>query len=301
MNRLDWFAVQRLEEGVFLIGEPMHVNSYLIVGSTRAVLFDTGMGIENIRSRVEAITELPILVVNSHYHFDHVGGNHLFDAVAIHEEGAAPLKQGPPAEWFPRYLEFATELMAKYTDFRAIDADWFQVLGHEMQMRPLPEDLAHRGWRTLPTVPTRLLQDGDTLDLGDRVLTVLHTPGHSRDCVCLFDSSRRLLFTGDTVDTGPIYVHFEDSDVDAFATSVTRLATDIVPHIDRVFSAHGARYQWYPDTITEIARAADLLRSGHVDLRETTDCFGGRAAEAFFGDFSITVPWGYSALAHDHS
>ena len=295
MSALDWFAVQRLEDGVYLIGEPMHVNSYLILGSQRGVLFDTGMGIENIRTRVEAITDLPILVVNSHYHFDHVGGNHLFDDVAIHEAGDAPLRQGPPPQWFPRYIEFATELMAKYLEFREIDADWFQVLGRDMQMRALPQDLAHRGWRTLPTVPTRLLHDGDTLDLGDRVLTVLHTPGHSADCICLFDPSRRLLFTGDTVDTGPIYVHFDDSNINDFATSVARLATDVVPHIDRVLSAHGARYQWYPDTITDIARAADLLRRGHVELRETTDCFGGKAFEAFFGDFSITVPETYSA------
>ncbi|MEI7601741.1 MAG: MBL fold metallo-hydrolase [Aestuariivirga sp.] len=297
MSQSDWFAVQRLQEQTYLIGEPMHVNSYLILGSERAVLFDTGMGIENIRVAAETITDLPILVVNSHYHFDHAGGNHLFEDIAIHEAGAAALEQGPPPEWFPRYIDFATELLEKYLEFRAIDADWFQVLGTEMQMRPLPEDLARRGWRTLPTVPTQLLRDGDTLNLGDRTLTVMHTPGHTRDCICLIDNDRRLLFTGDTVDSGPIYVHFDDSDIDAFSTSVARLAAEVVPNVDRVFSAHGARYQWYPETITEIARAAELILGGEAPFREAIDCFGDKAHEAFFGDFSITVPWGYSPQA----
>jgi glyoxylase-like metal-dependent hydrolase (beta-lactamase superfamily II) len=182
----------------------------------------------------------------------------------------------------------------KYLEFRAIDADWFQVLAPEMQMRRLPQDLATRGLRTLPTIPTRLLRDGDTLNLGDRVLTVRHAPGHTRDRICLVDSERRLLFTGDTVDTGPIYVHFDDSDIVAFAASVARLATDVIPGIDRVFSAHGARYQWYPETITEIARAADLVLRGKAPLRDTVDCFGGKADEAHFGDFSITIPRNYT-------
>lgn len=295
MSQPDWFAVQRLQEQVYLIGEPMHVNSYLILGSQRAVLFDTGMGIENIRTRVEAITDLPVLVVNSHYHFDHVGGNHLFDDIAIHADGADQLAAGPPDEWFPQYLDFATEMLDKYLEFRAIDADWFQVLAPEMQMRHLPADLATRGWRTLPTIPTRLLHDGEELNLGDRVLTVLHTPGHTQDCICLLDQDRRLLFTGDTVDTGPMYVHFDDSDVAAFASSTARLASDVVARVDRVFSAHGARYQWYPETITEIARAADLVVRGKTPLRDAFDCFGGKAREALFGDFSITVPYEYEA------
>ena len=99
MSSTDWFAIQRLRRGVYLIAEPMHVNSYLIVGSRRAVLFDTGLGIGRIRTQVDDITDLPITVINSHHHFDHVGGNAEFDDIAVHEAGVEHHRAGPPPSW----------------------------------------------------------------------------------------------------------------------------------------------------------------------------------------------------------
>ncbi|HEX3824823.1 MAG TPA: MBL fold metallo-hydrolase [Mycobacteriales bacterium] len=284
----NWFAVQRLREGVYLIGEPMHVNSYLIVGSERAILLDTGMGISDIRSAVDQITPLPVLVVNSHYHFDHVGGNHLFDDIAIHEQGAERLQIGPPPFWIPRYLAMVEELLAKYSVFRDIDQDWFQVIAPEMQMRPLPSGFDGSTWRTITSVPTKLLRDGDELDLGGRVLKVLHTPGHTPDCICLFDAQSRLLFTGDTIDTGPIYAQFEDSNVDEFVASTEKLMaySDMV---DVLLSAHGARYQSYPELISRVHAAFVLVSAGQATLFDTQDCFGTAAKEARFNDFSIIV------------
>lgn len=275
------------------MGEPMHVNSYLIAGSERAVLFDTGMGIANIRQRVERIVDVPVLVVNSHYHFDHVGGNHLFDDIAIHELGAAPLMAGPPDEWFPKYLDFAYSMLEQYKIFREIDQSWFRVLATEMQMRDLPTGFRSSGWRTVVSVPNRLLHDGDIIDLGDRRLTVLHTPGHSPDCICLLDEEHRILFSGDTFDTGPIYAHLPDSNVDAFTTSAHRLAQEVASKIDVMFSAHGARYQSRPDILHRVADAFELVQQGIAELTETSDCFGDRAQEALFNDFSIVVPYGF--------
>ena len=285
----DWFAVQRLREGVYLIGEPMHVNSYLILGSRRAVLLDTGMGISNIRAAVEQLTDLPVLVVNSHYHFDHVGGNHLFDDIAIHELGSGRLQAGPPPHWFASYLAMVEEVLAQYAVFREIDRAWFQVLAPEMQMRPLPGSFDAASWRTVTTAPTTLLRDGDRLDLGDRILEVIHTPGHTQDCICLLDEAARIMFTGDTIDTGPIYAQFEDSSIDSFAASTARL-TAYAPKVDVLLSAHGARYQSYPELIPRVSTAFAAIKAGDVELFDTQDCFGTPSREARFGDFSILVP-----------
>lgn len=92
----NWFVTRRLDDSTYLISEPPHVNSYLLLGSTQAVLFDTGMGISNIKRIVDGLTDLDLLVVNSHYHFDHSGGNSLFSQIAIHEQGAEPLGAGVP-------------------------------------------------------------------------------------------------------------------------------------------------------------------------------------------------------------
>lgn len=291
MTATEWFAVQRLREGIYLIGEPMHVNSYLILGSERAVLLDTGMGISDIRAVVKELTDLPILVVNSHYHFDHVGGNHLFDNIAIHELGAERLQVGPPSHWFPRYLAAVEEVLAQYSVFRQIDESWFQVLAPEMQMRPLPATFDRAAWHTVTTVPTRLLKDGDTLDLGGRRLSVLHTPGHTPDSICLLDAGSRILFTGDTIDTGPIYAQFAESSIDAFVASTRKLLA-YVDQVDVLFSAHGARYQSYPELIPRVADAFASVQANGVELSDTQDCFGTPSKEARFNDFSILVNTG---------
>ena len=72
-----WFDVRPLAEGVFLIAEPGHVNNFLVVGDDRAVLLDTGLGVADIRTVAEGLAGKPLSVVNSHYHFDHSGGNRL--------------------------------------------------------------------------------------------------------------------------------------------------------------------------------------------------------------------------------
>src|ERR1043166_7050777 len=77
----DWFEVYMAAPGVFAIYEPRQAElaiSYLITGERSAVLFDTGMGIGDMRRVMSELTKLPIAVLNSHTHFDHVGGNWQF-------------------------------------------------------------------------------------------------------------------------------------------------------------------------------------------------------------------------------
>lgn len=296
MHHPSWFAVQRLFEGTYLIGEPMHVNSYLIVGSERAVLFDTGVGVENIRTTVETLTDKPVLAVNSHHHFDHVGGNEYFDDLAIHRLGAELVQRGPTRSQLLNYWAGFADYFAEYQVFRAMDAALFQVLAPEMQMRSLPKHFDVTAPRFTPSIPTRLLEDGEMLNLGDRQLEVLHTPGHSVDSICLFEKASQTLFTGDTIDTGPIYAQLAGASVEAFAQSVKRLAG--LSGVDTLLSAHGARYRSYPELIGRVAQAFTSVVEGSVDFVKTVDCFAQDAKQAFFNDFSIVVPLDYGTDAH---
>ena len=73
----DWFEVYEVEADIWAIYEPFQwqeVVSYLIVGTDTALLFDTGNGIDDIKAIVDQLTEKPILVLNSHSHFEHIGG-----------------------------------------------------------------------------------------------------------------------------------------------------------------------------------------------------------------------------------
>src|ERR1700745_1558553 len=79
-----WFEVYKVAPGVFAIYEPHQSEEticYLITGNKSALLFDTGMGISDLKEVVGQLTQLPIIVLNSHTHDDHVGDNWQFATV----------------------------------------------------------------------------------------------------------------------------------------------------------------------------------------------------------------------------
>lgn len=290
MTAADWFAVQKLRRDIYLIAEPMHVNCYLIVGSDRAVLFDSGLGIGRIRRQVEEITDKPVTVINSHHHFDHVGGNAEFDEIAVHERGVEHHHTGPPPDWLPAYLRNVDEFQARYRAFEEMDRCGFSVLGPEMKMRRFPVDFDPASWSINPPEPTSTLNDGDTIDLGGRALTVLHTPGHTPDSICLLDEDNRILFSGDTIDTGPMYVHLPGADLSTYTATTRQLAEKVGDLVDDILCAHGARYRTYPSALRRIADAFAEICSGRALYIDSLDCFSQPVREVLFDDFSIVVP-----------
>lgn len=238
-----WFAVRDYGSGVYLISEPGHVNSYLIVGSERALLFDTGLGIGDISQVVRRITALPLVVVNSHHHFDHRGGNQHLDAEQFMCHRSGLELYGPvSASDLTAYADSAERMFATYSRFRELDKVKFFLSPDDLTMRPVP-DLS--GWTIPATPPTRGLDHGDTIDLGGRSLTALHTPGHVPDSMCLWEERTGSLFCGDTVLTTTYWAHLPESDVSVFAASLASLAQlpvvtafvghNLVADIDRSF------------------------------------------------------------------
>ena len=187
-----WFEILRLPNDVYAFWEPGHaekVNSFLILGSERDVLYDTGMGfasigraLEDLR-QAEGLGDRPLMVVNSHNHLDHNGGNGDFDQAWIIEDEWAveKLTRGIPAGPEGGFLEY-------WSDFTPEDGG------------RLPEGFAVESF-SIPPFPReniRFLRDGDVVDLGDRRFRVLHTTSHSPDGLALYDEENRVLFGGDT-------------------------------------------------------------------------------------------------------
>ena len=282
----SWFAIRELGRGVHLIGEPPHVNAYLIQGTERAALIDTGLGIANIRKAVESVTDQEIVVVNTHYHFDHSMGNHLFEDIAIHEEGVRALQEQVPRELLQLYMEFSQDLLENVNAYRELDARFFHFLTEETTPRMFPDDFDREQWTHVPTSATQILRDGDEVDLGDRTLSVLHTPGHTPDSICLFDEKDGVLFGGDTINTGPVYAQFPDSDVGAFAASTRRL-TKIASEVRVVYVAHFSRYATDSAIISETADGFRAVLEENVDWSHTRDMLGTVVREARFARFSI--------------
>jgi glyoxylase-like metal-dependent hydrolase (beta-lactamase superfamily II) len=293
----SWFATRNLEPGIFLVSEPVHVNSFLIEGTSAAALIDTGLGIGDIRQAAEQLASHDVFALNTHYHFDHTGGNHLFPTRLIHEAGAPAIERPVDPDLYRRYSQFIGQLMETLPRFRDLDDRFFHFLTDETTPRPLPADFELSSWSYQPTHATRTLRDGDRVELGGRDLTVLHTPGHTPDCICLLDEKNGVLFGGDTINTGPIYAQLADSDVEAFAKSARRLA-DLASCVRVVYVPHFVRYAVDPLFLTEVADGFERLVAGEVDLHPAQDYIGYPVQEASFQRFSIFIatPDGAPAL-----
>jgi glyoxylase-like metal-dependent hydrolase (beta-lactamase superfamily II) len=258
-----WFEIRRVTAGTFALLEPHHyeeVISYLIVGSERGVLFDTGMGISNIRAEVEQLTELPVVVVNSHSHYDHVGDNHRFAEVWAFDDDdeVTRIERGKTRAECVGYLE-----PSSYLELPA----GFDPAAYEMQ----------------PAVVTRRLHHLDAIDLGGRTLSVHHTPGHSAGSICLLDSRDGLLFTGDTYYPGMLYAHFEDSDFSAYRHSLRHLVT-LQDQVSHLCPAHNEAYV-PKEQLSQVVAAFEQIAAGQIPF-EVEEGIRVYRVEGF----SVTLP-----------
>lgn len=243
----NWYEVYKLLEDTYAIYEPYQFDeaiSYLVIGSEKAALIDTGTGIGDLKKVISVLTSLPISVVNTHTHWDHIGGNHQFKETACfnHPECIGKLRKGVDNARLQRSITG--------------DSIW----------KPLPEGFDPETW-TIPSVePTTLLEDGDLIDLGERSLEVIYTPGHSPGSVCLLDRKNRLLFTGDTFFPGPLYVYPEDVNLDDYIQSIKRIKNRLGEY-DYVCSGHND--PWVKsEVIKRVAEAFQEILAGKGEYQE---------------------------------
>jgi len=258
----DWFEVYRVRPGVFAIYEPHQyeeVISYLVVGSKRALLFDTGLGMGDMRAVVQQLTHLPVTVLNSHTHYDHIGDNWQFDdVVALDNDYSRRNAAG-----------------AKHEDLK-------DAVVSERFCGNLPRGFKPENYHIPAFKISRYIKDGALVDLGDRELQVVVTPGHTPDAICLFDKKNRLLFSGDTFYAGPIFLYVPETSVSDYTNSVEKLAA-MVPQIDLVLPSHNFPAE-LPAELTRLSEAFRQVQSGKAKFIRKD----GRR-EYDFGTFSLLM------------
>lgn len=205
----DYFAVEDLGDGTFAIGEPLYYQqnySYLIVGATRALLFDCGSGTRDISGVVAGLTKLPVIVILSHLHFDHLGG-------------IAP---------------FARVEMIDLPETRAdVSAGLFR-----------PSRYHYMGFVDGRSAPSfriyAWLAPGAFIDLGGRSLQFLSTPGHTPSSVALFDAKNRRLFSGDFIYPTTLYAFLPGASLSAYQATA-RMLLGLLPADTVLWTAHCCR------------------------------------------------------------
>ncbi|MFZ0814385.1 MAG: MBL fold metallo-hydrolase [Candidatus Sulfotelmatobacter sp.] len=236
-----WFEVYKIRPGVFAIYEPRQLEeviSYLILGSNKAVLFDTGMGISNIQAVVAGLTKLPVSVVNSHTHNDHVGDNWRFSDI------------------------YGMDTDFTRTNARGSKEDAQAELAPGEICGALPAGFDAKAYATKPFHIAHWLHDGDKIDLGGRTLEVISTPGHTLDAIGLLDEANGLLFTGDSFYLGPIYLYRPETDLDAYVASMQKLAA-LAPHLQLLLPSHNVPIA-DPSYLPKVVTAIQQVRRGEV-------------------------------------
>ena len=239
----SWFTVEKIDNDTFAISEYKHweeTHCYLLCGTQSAVLIDTGLGIADIKQVVDNLTELPILVITTHVHWDHIGGHKYFDNIAVHEA---------ERDWLSK--KFPIPL---------------QVVKNSLMCKPcqFPEKFNIDDYRIFQGEPQRILHDKDCLDLGNRYLTVVHTPGHSPGHCCFYEPDRKYLYSGDLIYSGCLDAFYPTTDPKLFFQSVQKIkALDI----RWVLPAHH-KLNIPVDIIDRIENAfSELERSGQLKQR----------------------------------
>lgn len=210
----NWFSVSKIDDNTFAINEDKHweeTHCYLLCGVKNALLIDTGLGVANIKKVVDSLTLLPVLVVTTHIHWDHIGGHKYFENIAVHEA---------EKDWLS--IKFPIPL---------------QAVKHNLVCKPcdFPLDFSIDSYQLPKISPQQILHDGDCLDLGERKITVIHTPGHSPGHCCFYEPERKYLYSGDLIYSGCLDAFYPTTDPKLFWQSVKK-----IQHLDveRVLPAH---------------------------------------------------------------
>ena len=234
-----WFEVYKIAPQVFAIYEPHQSEEtigYLVVGTKQALLFDTGMGIADIRAVVRRVTSRPIVVLNSHTHDDHVGGNWQFDFI------------------YGMDTNFTRSNAKGSRDDAQAEIASGEVCGD------LPKNFNPNTYATKPWRISLFVHDGFKINLGGRTLEIIATPGHTPDAICLLDRANGLLFTGDTYYPAPIWLFRPETDLDAYVASVKRIAA-LAPELKLVLGAHNSPVA-SPSVLPRLVAAIEAVRAG---------------------------------------
>jgi len=213
-DKEEWFTIEKIDDNTFIISEYKHweeAHCYVINGTEKCLLIDTGLGVENIEEQVRKLTDKPVIVISTHVHYDHIGGHKYFRDFYVHEAETEWINGG-----FPLTIEQVRDfLIEEPCDF--------------------PKDFDVNNYCLFEGVPTRVLKDNDTIELGERIIQIIHTPGHSPGHMCLYEKEKGYLFTGDLIYIGVLFAYFPSTDPIAYMNSIKKL---LPLSVNRILPAH---------------------------------------------------------------
>lgn len=190
--------IKKLDDCVWLLDDNGQASGYLVCGEKKAVVLDTMNGVADTYAVVREITDLPLTVINTHGHCDHIFGNVYFNCDCfIHPADADVVAEHTQ---FPDFIKICREKNVKMPPFKAIN-------------------------------------DGDIIDLGGLTLEVISLPGHTPGGICLLLKERRILFTGDSINHHLWMQLNESQPLKTFLDNLNRISW-VTEKADKILHGH---------------------------------------------------------------
>ncbi|NME35680.1 MULTISPECIES: MBL fold metallo-hydrolase [Fusobacterium] len=189
MKKENYYKISNPFKNIYRIYEPGDIFSTLIIGEEKALLIDTGHGFENLKEVVKKITSLPLMVLNTHGHLDHTGGNYLFDEIYINPKD------------IPLYYKYEKE--------KKMMIETYKELYKERNLVMWADDFNEEKFLKTTTKAFIPLENNQIIDLGNRKLEVIEVPGHTLGHVVILDYETGIVFSGDAVSTS-IWIYYNN-------------------------------------------------------------------------------------------
>ncbi len=216
----NWYGFRQIDAGITLVWEPyveplIRSNIWHVAGRDRDLLVDTGLGICSLREAAHDLFTKPVIALATHCHWDHVGGMYEFETRVCHRLEADSISR--PEESGGQHGGDAPQAYQERLGSAGYSLSEKLVTAYPYSGFD-PQSYAVR-----PAVPTRLVDEGDVIDLGDRSFQVLHLPGHTPGSIGLWEAKTGTLFSGDTIYDGDIIDDLPGSNIEAYVSTMKRL------------------------------------------------------------------------------
>ncbi len=217
-----WLKAEKVADGTWRIDDNNSDNMYLVVGKDKALLIDTGTGVAQLRELVKTLTDKPVMVVNTHGHGDHAGGNYQFKSVYAHPADFEGVRQSSSQEARKRSSQHRAAQMKEAQEKGTAPPD----------LVPMEEFVKASEPELLPA------KDGFVFDLGGRKIEVIETPGHTPGEIVLLDSANKQVFAGDN-DNGLVWLFLRNSlPLETYLQSLRKLQGRVAEYAT-IYPGHG--------------------------------------------------------------
>lgn len=194
--------------------EDTGVRFFLLTGTKKALLIDSGMRVKDAKGIAEGLTNLPVSLLNTHADPDHIASNEQFE---------------------------------------------------EFYMHPAEESVYRRWGKPGKIIP---IEEGVTIDLGERELEIVHLPGHTPGSIALLDIKNRVLVSGDPLQMhGRIFMFGDHRNMSDYIRSLEHLE-GYMDRFDEIWPSH-ADIPISKDVIQKLHNGAEGILAGKVKGKET--------------------------------